>query len=140
MDQSESNQSNQNHHEYIQDNHESDYNYENDQSYQYDYESNQNGFNLTKSLNGYFVNIVNVTINQTLLEQHKDAIRLDAAEKTVNKELEQLTEKNKNHIIGIAKIVYTLVQQDIPLAKLLYMVQLSHELESLFICICNDWM
>ncbi|CAG8749091.1 5003_t:CDS:1, partial [Racocetra persica] len=40
MDQSESNQSNQNH-EYIQDNHESDYNYENDQSYQYDYESDQ---------------------------------------------------------------------------------------------------
>ncbi|CAG8695577.1 23972_t:CDS:1, partial [Racocetra persica] len=55
-------------------------------------------------------------------EQHKDAIRLDAVKKTVNKELEQPTEQNKNHIIGIAKIVYTLVQQDILLAKLLYMV------------------
>ncbi|CAG8814694.1 27122_t:CDS:1, partial [Racocetra persica] len=45
----ESNQSNQNHHEYIQDNYESDYNYENDQSYQYDYESDQSNQELTLS-------------------------------------------------------------------------------------------
>ncbi|CAG8688669.1 9530_t:CDS:2, partial [Cetraspora pellucida] len=37
-------------------------------------------------------------------EQHKDAIRLDVTEKIVNKELEQFTEQNKNHMIEIAKI------------------------------------
>ncbi|CAG8549025.1 2502_t:CDS:2 [Cetraspora pellucida] len=156
MDQSESNQSNQNYHEYIQDNYESDYNYKNDQSYQYDYESDQSNQELTLSNKNKKLKTITKSklafknswlnefrwlqfdkISQQMFckyckcynksnafgsmgsvnfgrkssvkkhassEQHKDAIRLDAAKKTVNKELEQLTEQNKNHIIGIAKI------------------------------------
>ncbi|CAG8793624.1 15776_t:CDS:1, partial [Racocetra fulgida] len=37
--------------------------------------------------------------DHTSSEQHKDAIRLDAAETIVNNELEQITEQNKSHII-----------------------------------------
>ncbi|CAG8727614.1 5848_t:CDS:2, partial [Cetraspora pellucida] len=66
-------------------------------------------------------------------DQHQDAIRLESAEKIIEKESEQLIEKNKDHIIGVSKIVYTLVRQDIPLAKLPYFVQLSRELKSPFI-------
>ncbi|CAG8491498.1 13215_t:CDS:2 [Dentiscutata heterogama] len=159
MDQSESNQSNQNHHEYIQDNHESDYNYENDQSYQYDYESDQSNQELTLSNKNKKLKTVTKSkpafknswlnefrwlqfdkISQRMFCKYCKCYNKSNAfgnlmllEKTVNKELEQLTEQNKNHIIGIAKIVYTLVQQDIPLAKLQYMVQLFRELESSFI-------
>ncbi|CAG8829959.1 22687_t:CDS:2, partial [Cetraspora pellucida] len=66
-------------------------------------------------------------------DQHQDAIRLESAEKIIEKESEQLIEKNKDHIIGVSKIVYTLVRQDILLAKLPYFVQLSRELKSPFI-------
>ncbi|CAG8540578.1 4493_t:CDS:2 [Cetraspora pellucida] len=157
MDQSESNQSNQNHYEYIQNNHESDYNYENDQSYQYNYKSDQSNQKLTLSNKNKKLKTVmkskpafkNSWLNEfrwlqfnkisqqmfckyckcynksnvfrstrsvnfgrkssvkehASLEQHKNAIKLDAAKKTINKELEQLTEQNKNHIIRIAKIL-----------------------------------
>ncbi|CAG8633304.1 1402_t:CDS:1, partial [Scutellospora calospora] len=66
-------------------------------------------------------------------DQHIDAIKLDTAEKLKDKESEQLTQKNNGHIVGILKIVYTLIRQDIPLAKLPYFVQLSRELELPFI-------
>ncbi|CAG8714026.1 7286_t:CDS:2, partial [Racocetra persica] len=158
--QSESNQSNQNHHKYIQGNYESNYNYENDQSCQFDYESDQSNQELTLSNKNKKLKIVmksKPAFKNSWLNEFKwlqfDKISqwifckyckyynksntfgstgsVNFGQK-INKELEQLTEQNKNHIIRIAKIVYTLVQ-DIPLAKLLYMVQLSYELESLFI-------
>ncbi|CAG8833693.1 7386_t:CDS:2, partial [Cetraspora pellucida] len=66
-------------------------------------------------------------------DQYIDAIKLDNAEKTIDKESGQLTQQCTNHIIRVIKIIYTLIKQDIPLAKLLYFVQMSHELESLFI-------
>ncbi|CAG8532737.1 9312_t:CDS:2 [Dentiscutata erythropus] len=51
----------------------------------------------------------------------------------LDKESGQLTQQHTNHIIGVIKIVYTLIKQEIALAKLPYFVQMSYELESPFI-------
>ncbi|CAG8802504.1 14388_t:CDS:2, partial [Dentiscutata erythropus] len=67
------------------------------------------------------------------LNQHIDAIKLDTAKKARNKESVQVIQKNKNHIVGVIKIIYTLIRQDIPLAKFSYFIQMFCELESPFI-------
>ncbi|CAG8684471.1 12174_t:CDS:2, partial [Cetraspora pellucida] len=63
-------------------------------------------------------------------DQHIDAIRLEAAKIIADEASAKSMQKSEAHVIGVLKIVNSLVREDIPLSKLPHFVQLSRDLES----------